>query len=66
MFWNRKKKLLGNDVEPDCAYCAHAAENGCALGAGSRPCGRFRYDPLRRTPEAAPPLKPHDPDEFKL
>lgn len=66
MFWKRKKKLLGSDVEPNCAYCSHAEGENCALGSTDRPCGRFLYDPLKRAPQAAPPLRPHDPDEFKL
>jgi hypothetical protein len=66
MFWNRQKKLLGNDVEPNCAYCTHAEGDVCVLGSTERPCGRFLYDPLKRIPKTTPRLKTRDPDEFKL
>lgn len=66
MFWKKKVKLFGDGVEPDCAYCTHASGETCGLGSSERPCGNFCYDPLKRTPGAAPALKHHDPDEFKL
>lgn len=61
-----KKKLFGNDVEPDCALCAHAEGRHCSLGIAQKPCARFRYDPLKRTPETLPPLKHFGKDDFKL
>lgn len=66
MFGKKKAKLFGNEVEANCAYCAHASGKDCVLGSKDRPCGHFRYDPLKRTPSVSPVLKHYDPDEFKL
>ncbi len=66
MFGKKKKKLFGNTVEPDCSYCAHGLEHGCELNRGDRPCGEFRYDPLKRVPAQTPPPKRYDPEDFKL
>ena len=61
-----KMKLFGNEIEPDCALCAYAEGKDCSLGISEKPCGRFRYDPLKRTPETLPPLSQHSKDDFKL
>ncbi len=73
MFGRKKEPLFGNEIEPDCSYCAHGpgpAENcNCKqFGEGETPasCRAFQYDPLRRSPDAPPPLKKHDPSEFEL
>ena len=56
-----RKKLYGNRIEPRCSYCANgrAATDGqlfmCAHKGYVDPfgsCRRFRYDPLKRVPEA--------------
>jgi hypothetical protein len=65
MFWKRKSKLFGNGIEPDCSYCANFSDGACRLNRDG-PCGGFRYDPLKRTPDGTPALKKHDPGEFKL
>lgn len=66
MFWKKKKKLFGNEVEPDCAYCANSSGETCTLDSTQRPCEHFHYDPLKRTPDAAPLLKHYNENEFKL
>ena len=66
----KKNKLFGNTIEPECIYCGNYAEKDkvCRLGfpLDAAACGKFIYDPLKRTPIDIPPLKQHDPDEFKL
>jgi len=50
--------LFNRNIEPRCAYCAHAAPIGhgevACLKKGvvsqSAGCRRFKYDPLKRTP----------------
>lgn len=73
MFGKRKGRLFGNHVNADCRYCSNSSDfNGtsvcrlrrCLDQQGS--CDRFVYDPLKRVPFTLPPLKEHDPDEFKL
>lgn len=66
MFGRKKTNLFGNKIEPDCAYCANFSDGACRLGRKGPPCGSFCYDPLKRTPDASPTLKKHDPEEFKL
>lgn len=71
MFGKKKKsKLFGNKIEPECRYCENYAEGQeiCRLGLDMNAdvCEKFRYDPLKRAPVDLPPLKQHDPDEFKL
>lgn len=74
MFFRKKKRaLFGKNMEVSCAYCANGTERGgaavCRLNrcpAADGGCPRFSYDPLKRTPRNLPPLKPHDPEEFKL
>ena len=73
MFFRKKKqRLFGAQIDPDCALCQHSASQGestyCALRreAVTGPCKKFAYDPLRREPRRTPPLREHDPDEFKL
>lgn len=66
MFGKKKKKLFGNEIEPDCGYCSSCREGSCTLGRPAGPCADFQYDPLKRTPKSTPELKTHDPEEFKL
>lgn len=68
-----KQKLFGNDVEIKCEYCRNSSDfdgsAACSLGRELEPdgnCRKFEYDPLKREPVSLPPLKQHDPDEFKL
>jgi hypothetical protein len=65
-FMFKKKKLFGNKIEPDCSLCYYADNNECSLGAVKKPCGRFRYDPLKRTPENLPPLQHFSKNDFEL
>ncbi len=69
----RKNEFFGNQIPPQCDYCAHAANasNGisCLLGQAiseSGVCRHFRYDPLRRVPMVQPPVPKPDSEEFKL
>jgi hypothetical protein len=67
LFGKKKKKLFGDGIEPRCEYCANFSEKGsCCFGEKDPSCGRFQYDPLKRTPVCPPPLKKHSPDEFTL
>lgn len=73
MFGRKKEKLFGSDIEPKCSYCTYCSDSGpgvfCRIGRApgeDDACGQFSYDPLRRSPIDLPPLKKHDPDEFKL
>lgn len=68
-----KKKLFGNQIEPNCEYCSHSSHIDdtitCSLGhtidTGSK-CRYFLYDPLLRSPKCAPPLREYDENDFKL
>lgn len=73
MFRKKDKRFFGNDIAPDCAYCAYGSGTGesirCSAGAGARasgPCPRFRYDPLKRAPDGTPELPKHTPEDFTL
>lgn len=73
MFFRKKAKLFGNNVEPSCEYCACGRGTGpelrCSLSpetAAPEPCARFRYDPLKRIPSDVPELEKHRPEEFSL
>lgn len=66
MFGKKKVKLFGNEIEPNCAYCANFSDGICRVNLKGPPCGSFRYDPLKRTPEHSPALKDYNPDDFKL
>lgn len=70
-----KKKLFGKNIPPACLYCAYGnpAPNADQIFCVKRgavnsysSCRRFLYDPLKRTPQAAPSLPKHDPAEFEL
>ncbi|XOQ43937.1 MAG: tRNA-uridine aminocarboxypropyltransferase [Clostridium sp.] len=73
MFKRKKEPLFGNNIEPDCSYCAHGpgpAET-CPYRQvdkddATKSCRAFQYDPLMRAPYAPPPLKKHDPGEFEI
>lgn len=56
-----RKKLYGNHIEPRCAYCANGRASQsddsfmCAHKGFVDPfgaCRRFRYDPIKRIPDA--------------
>lgn len=58
--------LFRKNIEPCCAYCRFGIEIGENEVACRKrgvlekydACRRFRYDPLKREPEAAPSLDP--------
>ncbi len=68
--------LFRKDLEPRCAYCAHAAVAGenkmaCRKQGIIPPaysCRKFSYDPLKRTPPKplAPNFKKYDKKDFSL
>ncbi len=71
----RKKSLFGAGIEPSCQYCRR---NGGRQGAPAlctlhlEPkngrCKQYEYDPLRREPRTAPPLRDghYNQEDFKL
>lgn len=69
-----KKKLFGNQISPDCAYCEHGKKTdggaySCGRGQTISPkgaCRAFRYDPLKRVPRTAPKLPSYSPEDFTL
>lgn len=73
MFFKRKKKLFGNEIETNCSYCSHNGGSedmpNCSKGVGPErdgSCRHFVYDPLMRTPRSLPPLREYDADDFSL
>ena len=67
--------LFRKEIEPACAYCSlgrRGEDDGviCLRRGVVSPwdkCGRFRYDPLLRVPEAEPqPVTDVDPEDFRL
>ena len=70
----RRKKLFGNNIEPNCEYCIHSSteeENTffCKKWKhAQRPkkCKHFSYDPLKRVPRQLPPLPQVDPEDFTI
>ncbi len=64
-------KLFRKDIEPRCAYCSRGAQINerevmCVkrgIVAMESYCGRFRYDPLRRTPPRPAKLRISNLDE---
>ncbi len=67
--------LFRKDIEPACVYCCFARsgeeEEVICPKHGIRQawqhCRSFRYDPLRRVPEAEPvPVLDVDPGELRL
>ena len=67
--------LFRKELEPRCAYCRHSSplddrNVGCyykGVVGGGYHCRRFRYDPLKRVPPLAAPLRrAYSPDDFKL
>ena len=57
--------MFDKNIEPNCAYCRYATSLGfdeyfCVrrgIMEGSGSCGRFRYEPTKRVPPAAPVVK---------
>lgn len=72
MFGKKKKPLFGAGIEADCALCANWLADGqegrcrLELNLGEKGCKKFTYDPLKREPRKAPPLREFDPEEFKI
>lgn len=71
----RKKALFGTSIEPDCKYCrSNGAPQGdeplCMLKLAPKDgkCKKYCYDPLRREPRQAPPLRSESftEEDFKL
>lgn len=76
MFGRKKKKaLFGANVETDCRCCRRNGakqedEPLCTLRLKPKDgkCKKFEYDPLRRQPRSAPPLRAgqFSEEDFKL
>lgn len=76
MFGKRRKKaLFGATIELDCRYCRHngatqGEEPMCTLKLAVKngKCKKYAYDPLRREPKNAPPLRSagFSEEDFKL
>lgn len=71
----RKKPLFGANIEPDCGYCRHNGAKSdetplCTLRLSPKNgrCKKYEYDPLRREPRTAPPLRTdrYSEEDFKL
>ena len=70
-----KKKLLGENITPKCQYCLFGvpAPDGNAVlctktGVSDKDasCKKYRYDPLKRVPRAAPEMLSFTADDFSL
>lgn len=72
MFGRKKKKApFGTEITPKCSYCRFGGkgENRCALKLSPEDAGKCRkyvYDPLKREPHAAPPLREYHAEDFEL
>lgn len=66
--FKNKNSLFGRNIEPDCEYCANGSAGGCLKQKEMKNgrCAAFDYDPLRRRPRVAPPLRVPDAKEFEL
>lgn len=69
----KKGLLFGERIKVRCEYCQHGSnfDGACACSLGRHvshygTCRRFEYDPLKRKPEAPPPLLTFNPEDFKL
>ena len=63
-----KSRVFGQNIAPDCAYCANGAPGGCLKSKEMKDgrCAAFDYDPLRRRPRIAPPLPVPDAKGFEV
>lgn len=70
-----RRKLYGNNIQPSCELCENGrpSSDGTAilcLRKGVVPlyyrCRRFRYTPLRRSPNRIPTVQSFSPDAFTL
>lgn len=69
------QKAFSRSIAPMCEYCAHGSPcRGTDAvvcpkkGVMKRDdhCRSFKYDPIGRTPAAAPELEKHEKNEFEL
>ena len=70
-----KKKLIGDNIEPKCAYCKHskAAPDKTKVLCPKKgvmdldySCKKFSYDPLKRVPVRTPDLQQFSKEDFSL
>lgn len=67
-----KKKLFGENINVDCAYCENSVfEDGivyCRKGRQiqKNKCRKFSYDPLMRVPKKPVLKNNYSADDFKL
>ena len=75
LFWKKKKKLFGSNIQVNCALCQrNLAREGERVRCGldlypeGGICKKFLYDPLLRTPSTAPKLQKErfSPKDFEL
>lgn len=69
------KSLFNKDITPKCEYCATgiiaagSKEVLCRRKGVMQPdsfCKKFRYDPLKRTPDVIKITSDYSEDDFKL
>ncbi len=68
MFFKKKKKMFGTNIEPDCTYCRYNSSDDkilCPYHKGSV-CKNYEYDPLKRDPSPKPKLQEFSEEEFKI
>ena len=68
--------LFRNDIERDCAYCAHGTPIDedkilCVkkgVVSADKPCWKFKYDPCKRIPPKAKALNfnKYDDEDYSL
>lgn len=67
-------KIFG-EVEPKCAYCEHGqiASNSVQVLCIKRgifdlnhSCKKFKYDPLKKIPQASPDMQEYSEEDFTI
>ncbi len=69
-----KQKLFGKSIPVSCEHCSHSAlgTEGALVCTKKRvrkedgACRRYKYDPLKRTPQNPPELPEYRPEDFAL
>ena len=68
-----KLKLFQNKIVPSCSYCLYSKTlhdtslcERCGIVAPDHHCRKFRYDPLKRTPEKKQSIPKWNPEDFSL
>lgn len=67
-----KKKLFGNNIQPDCSCCNYFVEDSesvyCLKNREIKngKCRKFDYNPLLRVPKSAPKMMNFSKEDFEL